>query len=1835
MPRLKASKPTKVDVPATEKVEVGPPEVSTTDDEIRPLYTAIAEACGELEPQHLPGCCEKNCISKMSENMEEEGGREPDAPICLAAQVGQPYRKVRLGKLLCSILRHRAGHMGIPVTKDGYVPLEQLMRHPVMDTYNMKEVLQLEREDEKKRYKIVRDRHNKLHIRAQNGHSQSMPVDIKFKEVTADELPQFVAHGTVRSSISSILERGLSSAMRHYIHLLEEVPEPGSRLEGGRRENTAVIILDVKSAVDCGTKFYRAENGVLMAKRRHGKLDRNKIPATAIVEVRHHPSGERVYPSEDGKTYEERFGHFDAEEDRPVFPEELKTPKPIAEPRKVETGKVDDYPQEDVIYEDHSDDSELPHYYRCVKTTTGKSYLVRAYLPGMETSVKFLLDTGANMNIIPMDIFTRIPDSRRPKLEPSKYNIEVGDGREMIVKGIASMKIKIGNENYEAKFYITNLGAQAVMGTSFMTDYAVKISLGEPPMCTIRGERVPLIVSGDVTQRVCVMNAVTIQPHQEALVTVRVKDPGGCAASELFEPTITLRRKHGVVAPGMLVDVQENPFTVRVYNPNAQSAHLHEQTCIGTLKPCEEVRPVNSCHQVLKDWGMSERLPENERKVSPGKEGSPTVAQVDHKLRNSTAGPIVPSALQTINEDEQLEQKQTCSEPEMQSLDENGVWTHITELYKRSVAGIPQEFHGEIKQLLNEYEDIFAKNSGDIGRTNLIVHDIYTGQSAPVHQRARRISPEEHEAMKKTVENLHSVGIIEPSRSEWASNVRMVRKKDGTWRMCVDYRDLNDKTKIRDPYPLPRIDAMLDNLAGAKMFSSLDLIWGYHQVPLTEEAKLRTAFITPHMSPSHWQYIYMPFGLRDAPATFQRLVDKMLTSVQYDYVMAYLDDIIVKGDDVASSLRNLREVFERVRGAGLKLKPSKCELFREEIAYLGHIINKEGLKTDPKKIEAVKNWPIPIYLTDVRGFIGLCSYYRRFIKNFGEKVKPLSQLTCRTSDHVWREEHTEAFNEMKQALTSSPLLAHPREGCEYILDTDASTWAIGAVLSQMQPNSAGVMEERPIAYASRLLLPRELNYCTRKRELLAIYEWIQYFQHYLAGQKFTVRTDHDSLKGIQSLAKVPSQFARWIDYLNAFTFNIKVRQGKLHENADFLSRLFADCFCKNREVFERTESARDALRNEPVIDWEMFEKCAREVAARRIRCPREEIIKVDDEGALKNLSEHDLKDQVELATKIEKFEHERLRQRATQALKGSRENAHERPRLNRHQIPQTTLTIDAHWTLDEIKQAQQEDEDLALIYKHKRDNLGKPTQIQVSGLSAGGKTYARDWSMIELKNGLLYRYYEDATRSEAYWRLLIPACFQQEIIEKLHQHGMACHQGYQRTLTNIKLRYDWYDIRNQLRVYTRACGVCQRKRTKNVNTRHHATGHLPGYRGERVNMDVCGPFVVTPLKNKYLLVICDSFTRYAAAVPVADTRATTLADAFLRGWCNTFGFPTEVHTDHGTYFTSEFWKDMCSKLNMKHTLGSALRPQSNGQNERVIRSVQESLRVSIDGHKKTDWDVRASYATAAYNFTPNSTTKFTPHELMFGELPQMEVDFLFPKDEPPRTTPAEFLQNLLQKMKETFKKVRQNLRKAMELRKERHDKKVRTVTYKVGGAVSLKCAKKLVGNDKLADRYEGPYYILSIWDNGTLRLQLSAKSKPQLIHADRVEPWTQDPNLPTPPWVELAVKKYAPERQEVGVQVSLDLFEGEVVAVRSAPALNFSLTPTKPRETAVVICGICDKPELDSDGVLRSFSRYGHCHICRATPKWCPRLQYEKWRRDIWFLRQRQHDKWNPQQWID
>ncbi|GBM65989.1 Transposon Ty3-G Gag-Pol polyprotein [Araneus ventricosus] len=399
-------------------------------------------------------------------------------------------------------------------------------------------------------------------------------------------------------------------------------------------------------------------------------------------------------------------------------------------------------------------------------------------------------------------------------------------------------------------------------------------------------------------------------------------------------------------------------------------------------------------------------------------------------------------------------------------------------------------------------------------------------------------------------------GIIEESSGPWASPIVLVKKKDGSTRFCVDYRKLNEIT-IKDSYPLPRIDDTLDALNGSQWFSTLDLKSGYWQVEIQPEDKEKTAFTTGQ---GLWQFKVMPFGLCNAPATFERLMEDctVLRGLTSEASLVYLDDIIIVGRTFQEHFNNIRKVFQRLQNANLKLSPRKCRFFRKEVSYLGHIISADGVKTDPEKTKAVVDWPRPETVHDLRSFLGLCTYYCRFVRNFSAIARPLHKLIEARSNFNWTEECEKSFNSLKQALITSPVLTYPRTDKEFILDTDASNEGIGAVLSQKIGN-----EECVIAYFSKSLGKPERNYCVTRKELLAIVKSIEHFHHYFYGRKFLLRTDHASLRRLLNFREPEGQIARWIQRLQEYDIEIQHRKGTSHGNADALSRRPCKESCKH------------------------------------------------------------------------------------------------------------------------------------------------------------------------------------------------------------------------------------------------------------------------------------------------------------------------------------------------------------------------------------------------------------------------------------------------------------------------------------------------------------------------------------------------------------------------------------------------------------------------------------------------------------------------------------------------
>lgn len=451
----------------------------------------------------------------------------------------------------------------------------------------------------------------------------------------------------------------------------------------------------------------------------------------------------------------------------------------------------------------------------------------------------------------------------------------------------------------------------------------------------------------------------------------------------------------------------------------------------------------------------------------------------------------------------------------------------------------------QVKDLLRKNLALFPPDGAPLGRAKGVEHRINTGDALPVKSPLRRLSPQDREVLGKEIDSMLAKQVIKPSFSPWASPVVMVKKKDQTYRVCLDFRRLNDITR-KDSYPIPRMDDSLDSLGGAKYFSTLDLASGYWQIPVTPEDVPKTAFNTPF---GLFECLTMPFGLCNGPATFQRTMDQVLGSLRWDICLVYLDDIIVFSSNFESHLERLQTVFSRLKEAGLTLKARKCHFFKRQVEYLGHIVSEEGVAPDPAKVEAVQGFPLPSNVKELRRFLGKIGYYRRFIKNFSLVAAPLHHMIQAGVKFHWSDEALEAFQTLKDRMMSSVILAFPRFDLPFILETDASAIGVGALLSQEVNNV-----ERPICFASQKLSKSEQNYSVIQREILAARWALQQFRPYLLGRHFILKTDHNPLVYLRQQKHLKPTLARWALEFEEFTFEFQHRPGKENERADALSR---------------------------------------------------------------------------------------------------------------------------------------------------------------------------------------------------------------------------------------------------------------------------------------------------------------------------------------------------------------------------------------------------------------------------------------------------------------------------------------------------------------------------------------------------------------------------------------------------------------------------------------------------------------------------------------------------------
>ena len=481
-------------------------------------------------------------------------------------------------------------------------------------------------------------------------------------------------------------------------------------------------------------------------------------------------------------------------------------------------------------------------------------------------------------------------------------------------------------------------------------------------------------------------------------------------------------------------------------------------------------------------------------------------------------------------------------------------------------ADITEETREKFEEMCDRHPDAFSKNNKDIRRTTLIEMEIDTGDSLPIAQNPYTLPLKHHEWVRKEIEMLEKAGVIERSLSPWASLVIVVPKKSSPdepprRRLCVDYRKVNSlqqEVKRTDRgtgclslYPLLKIDEMFAKLNGAKCFSTIDLRSRYYHIGLTRESRAKSAFVVPM---GKWEFKRTPFGLSQAPAYFQLLIDKALMGCS-KFAMGYLDDIIIFSNNEIEHLRHIEEIFTRLERFGLKMKREKCDFFKKHIQYLGHLIAEDGFTPLPEKLKSIRNMPKPKTPKEVKQFLGLIGYYRKFVPRFSDIARSLTNLTRHDREFMWTEKCDKAFKHLKELLMQHLILRYPDPGRGYTLFTDASGIGWAGVMTQEFEDDKGKKKQHPICYMSGQFRGSQQNWAALTKEAYAIYMAIRKLSFYITDAEVTIKCDHFPLKKFLQKQTLNAKVNNWAVELEQFNLKLEWIQGVKNTLADSLLRL--------------------------------------------------------------------------------------------------------------------------------------------------------------------------------------------------------------------------------------------------------------------------------------------------------------------------------------------------------------------------------------------------------------------------------------------------------------------------------------------------------------------------------------------------------------------------------------------------------------------------------------------------------------------------------------------------------
>ena len=996
----------------------------------------------------------------------------------------------------------------------------------------------------------------------------------------------------------------------------------------------------------------------------------------------------------------------------------------------------------------------------------------------------------------------------------------------------------------------------------------------------------------------------------------------------------------------------------------------------------------------------------------------------------------------------------------------------------------------ELKTMLLRNREVFDKiRLGDEApRAVGVEFAIHTGGAVPLKQAPYRHSPANEAIIQKEVDHLLALGLIVPWFSPWGSPVLLVKKKDGTQRMCIDYRKLNALTK-KDAYPLPLIEDCLERCKDAKYMTIIDLADAYHHIPMEPNSEAATAFVTKN-GLYHWKV--MPFGATGCPGAFQRYVDKVLRGLVGDCCTAYFDDIVVYTDGpFEQHIKDLERVLVRLREHHLRAKLKKCHFGYDEIVFVGHLVRHGTIRPDPSKVDAIKQIPIPTDVTQLKSFLGLVNYYRKFIPQFAKTALPLYALTKKGVPYEWNGAADAAFNQLKTALTSADCLYAPDFKKQFILQTDACNIGIGAVLTQSFD-----AVEHPVAYISRQLKPAETRYSATEQEALAVVWSIKEFEHFLIDKPFIVVTDHHALQWLPTKKSLNKRLARWALLLSEFSFEVQYRKGKDNANADGLSRNPIPSGARKDDDDDDMEDESTLAITSTPLDSATFSSNS--------------IYRIATEPATPGVLSHR---SIIYARRIALLQPSppvapAHRVHPSRALHVLAINAAAGAGIKKKVEMEQDDFILVEQNLKPLVDAQRRDPKLhdLLRYLEHKEIPASYTPLMRTTLLRRASRYIID---PETKALCCIRQPESSGRLSFMpfqRRIVLPSEFRPRILEVYHDSPFGGHLGISKTYRRVALRYEWEGMYQDIADYVTRCPECARSKAVNrLPNREHPRMQPPSYPFEIVAMDHTGP-IVESWGFSYILVIVCMFTGWAITVATEDTTAITTTRAFYDHVICQHGCPRRILTDNA--FNNETTQDFLRTFHMKHILISPHHPQTNGMVERLNGTLKKILR-SFGEAFLEDWCLYLQAATFAYNTSPKERDGLSPFFALYGRDAHLPGELFLGLDDYDYKTNkiSEWVSDIRHRLSTAHDYMRVRLDVAALHNTEYQKRLASYPIHRVGDTVWLREPYTSRGKHSLFDkRYDGPWIVRA--RVGHVNYELSRPdhmTQTELVHVDRIK----------------------------------------------------------------------------------------------------------------------------------